>query len=256
MKPRIQPTHAACFAVAALLASQPTLAQPTPAHKVRTDEHRVIVDVDSDTTPRVWRIGNRGGYLGVELVELTPELRRHFGASGEAGVMIGSVAPESPAAAAGLTVGDIVLSIDGVAAESRQTVARAIAQASAEETVSIEVLREGSRRTLRATLEERERPQLVLSHSGDSYAFHWRSDDTVLPEPLPAPGRPLVGTLPPIESEQIEEIMGKLHERLDSPEFRARMLEVRSKNQELEERIRQLEARLKELSEKLEELQN
>ena len=53
--------------------------------------------------PRAPRLS--GGYLGVELVDLTPELREHFGAPRDVGVMVGRVEPGSPAARAGLEVG-------------------------------------------------------------------------------------------------------------------------------------------------------
>jgi hypothetical protein len=43
----------------------------------------------------------RGGYLGVQLTDLTPELRRHFGVPEESGVMISGVSEEGPAATAG-----------------------------------------------------------------------------------------------------------------------------------------------------------
>jgi membrane-associated protease RseP (regulator of RpoE activity) len=53
------------------------------------------------------------GYLGVQLVELTPELREHYGATAEHGVLVGKVEPGSPAEAAGLRVGDVIVALDG-----------------------------------------------------------------------------------------------------------------------------------------------
>ena len=41
--------------------------------------------ISSDSEPH--------GYLGAFLTDLTPELRTHFGASAEAGVMVGKVEP-------------------------------------------------------------------------------------------------------------------------------------------------------------------
>ena len=51
----------------------------------------------------VMRIAHDGhrGYLGVQLVEMTPDLRTHFGAPADAGVFIGKVEKDSPAAKAG-----------------------------------------------------------------------------------------------------------------------------------------------------------
>jgi serine protease Do len=50
-------------------------------------------------------------WIGVVTQDLTPELARHFGV--QTGVVVAAVEPRSPAAAAGLVRGDIVLKIDG-----------------------------------------------------------------------------------------------------------------------------------------------
>jgi membrane-associated protease RseP (regulator of RpoE activity) len=52
--------------------------------------------------------------LGVELVETTPDLREALGGSKDAGVLVGKVLPGSAAEKAGLRVGDLILSVDGV----------------------------------------------------------------------------------------------------------------------------------------------
>jgi S1-C subfamily serine protease len=49
---------------------------------------------------------------------MSPELRAHFGAPGDRGVLIDTVRAGSPAARAGIHVGDIVVEIDGDAARS------------------------------------------------------------------------------------------------------------------------------------------
>ena len=47
------------------------------------------------------------GRLGVLVMSLTPELRKHFGAAEDRGAMIARVEPLSPAALAGLKPGDV-----------------------------------------------------------------------------------------------------------------------------------------------------
>src|ERR1700682_5278521 len=54
--------------------------------------------------PRTW--------LGLSPLELTVELREHFGAPRDAGVLVQSLRPDSPAAHCGVQVGDVVISID------------------------------------------------------------------------------------------------------------------------------------------------
>ncbi|MSP17716.1 MAG: PDZ domain-containing protein [Myxococcales bacterium] len=56
-----------------------------------------------------------GGRIGVEVVPLTEELRKHFGAAADRGLLIGGVAKEGAAARAGVQVGDVLVGISGKA---------------------------------------------------------------------------------------------------------------------------------------------
>lgn len=51
--------------------------------------------------------------LGVRLVEISPELRRHYGAPPEAGVLVAAVDPGGLAARTGLEVGDVIVRVCG-----------------------------------------------------------------------------------------------------------------------------------------------
>lgn len=50
--------------------------------------------------------------LGVQLVELTPELREHLGGGRENGVLVSKVMEDMPAEAAGIRVGDLIVAVD------------------------------------------------------------------------------------------------------------------------------------------------
>ena len=52
-------------------------------------------------------------FIGVQLITLTPELRRHFGVPDDRGVMVSKVIEDTPAAAAGIEVGDVLVTADG-----------------------------------------------------------------------------------------------------------------------------------------------
>lgn len=52
------------------------------------------------------------GFLGIESVELTSELRTHFGAPSDAGIMVGRVTKDGPAYVAGFKVGDILTHLE------------------------------------------------------------------------------------------------------------------------------------------------
>ncbi len=103
------------------------------------------------------------GYLGVELTELTPELRAHFGAPGNAGVMVATVTASSPAERAGLKVGDIIVSLDGKPVDSSWDVRARVRPLAAGVTLPLEVLRNGRLETLSATIAQKERREIDLS---------------------------------------------------------------------------------------------
>jgi membrane-associated protease RseP (regulator of RpoE activity) len=88
------------------------------------------------------------GYLGVQLIELTPDLLDHFDVKGGSGVMISHVEPGSPADKAGLEVGDVITGIDGAGVDSTWEVQRKVRGKDAGETASVEFWRKGKVQTL------------------------------------------------------------------------------------------------------------
>jgi membrane-associated protease RseP (regulator of RpoE activity) len=101
-------------------------------------------------------LGGKRAHLGISLIDLTDDLREHYGASKDAGVLIGAVEEGSPAEKAGVKVGDIVTSVDGKDVESSIDLRRAMSGKKEGDTVRIEVLRGRNRQTLVATVVERE----------------------------------------------------------------------------------------------------
>lgn len=112
----------------------------------------------------------RRGYLGVELTELTPELRTHFGAPAESGVMIARVVAGSPADHAGLRVGDILTALDGVPMASSWDVRARVRPLDDGAPLAIEVRRDGATQLLTAAVEQRERREVdyapLMMHTG------------------------------------------------------------------------------------------
>lgn len=113
-----------------------------------------------------------GGFLGVLLAELTPELRTHFGVPEDAGVMISRVLEDTPAARAGLRVGDIVTAVDGERVGSGMQLGNSVRKREDGETVLLEVWRDGSALNLTAAVQERERGPLAMD-----WAFVVECDD-------------------------------------------------------------------------------
>ncbi|MGZ5432610.1 MAG: S1C family serine protease [Thermoanaerobaculia bacterium] len=106
-------------------------------------------------------LGGPRAYIGVSLMNISPELREHFGAPKDAGVMVEGVQNDSPADKAGIKVGDIVLTVDGKDVRSSADLRAAMREKKEGDSVRIEVLRGRSRHTLVTTVRERETPRLL-----------------------------------------------------------------------------------------------
>jgi S1-C subfamily serine protease len=109
-------------------------------------------------------------FLGIEGSEVTPPIAKALHLSVDHGVLIGRVTPNSPAAKAGLhggrssttiqgvTIplgGDVIVSIDGHNIETFSDLAERIAAMKAGDRVTLEILRDGSTRTVTVTLANR-----------------------------------------------------------------------------------------------------
>jgi Do/DeqQ family serine protease len=99
------------------------------------------------------------GYLGIEMEDLDPARAQELGlpASAARGVLVTRVSPGSPAADAGLAVGDVIVSIDGRAATNLNRLRNLIALTPPGREIAIGVLREGRERSIPATLVNRDR---------------------------------------------------------------------------------------------------
>lgn len=100
--------------------------------------------------------GGKRAFLGVSLVDLTDELREHFGAPKDAGLLVSSVEDGSPADKAGIHVGDIIVGIDGKDVESSGDLRRGLREKKEGDSVRVEVMRGRTRQTLVTTVVERE----------------------------------------------------------------------------------------------------
>src|ERR1043165_7381385 len=91
----------ACFLLG-IAAANAALAQQTPAPQ-------------GDNSPRAfaWSFDGEGGYLGVQTQEVTRENFAKFGLRDVRGVAVEKVMDKSPAAAAGIQAGDVIVRFNG-----------------------------------------------------------------------------------------------------------------------------------------------
>jgi membrane-associated protease RseP (regulator of RpoE activity) len=84
---------------------------------------------------------NEGAWLGVYIQDLTPQLRHHFPAGAEGGVLVSGVIAGSPAEAAGLQAGDILLELDGARLHSSEHLRQSISRKRPDTDADVRVLR-------------------------------------------------------------------------------------------------------------------
>jgi serine protease Do len=92
----------------------------------------------------------RRGWLGVRIQTVTEEIAESVGLPREGGALVASVTPDGPAAAAGIQVGDIILTFDGNDITAMRQLPKVVAQTPIDKTVDIVVLRKNDRVTLKA----------------------------------------------------------------------------------------------------------
>ncbi len=92
------------------------------------------------------------GYLGVFFKDLTPELAEAFGYVGEEGALVEEVLEGSPADAAGLEAGDIVVAVGGRRVKNGMELKQAVTAMEPGQAAAISVWREGKELELQATL--------------------------------------------------------------------------------------------------------
>lgn len=92
------------------------------------------------------------GWLGVSLQPLTPELAESLGMEKAEGVLVVDVAPDSPAARAGILRADVATAAGGRPMESGKALARAIGAMAPGDEVVVTVVRKGEPREIRVEL--------------------------------------------------------------------------------------------------------
>ena len=128
--------------IAAGLAAMPASAAAGPSNTVWSNPQ--IFEKYEVSTSR--------GRLGVMVMSLTPELRKHLGAAEDRGVLVARVEPGTPAAAAGIAVGDVIVSVRGRVIGGAADVLTAISDVAKNQSVAIDIVRDKQLRTLQATL--------------------------------------------------------------------------------------------------------
>lgn len=173
-------------------ASCAAYAQTTPAPQ-KTDERRA---------PQIYSqiIGDGGGYLGVQMKEVTRDNFAGFGLREVRGAAVEKVLDDSPAARAGLQTGDVIVRFNGTEVTGVRQLTRLISEVAPDHQAKITILRGGSEREITATTGKREMAQLQqIGTLKDLYGYPGipeYPDFSKIPLPPSAPLPPLSSAEP------------------------------------------------------------
>src|SRR5580658_7821029 len=94
------------------------------------------------------------GYLGIRPQDVTPLLAKEFNLKNDQGALVGEVEPGSPADKAGLKTGDVILEFNGHKVSDSRRLRLEVAETAPGTRVPVEVLRNGSAKTLEVKVKE------------------------------------------------------------------------------------------------------
>jgi len=124
--------------VAAALAAVPSVANAEPRHDAQTESFEMM------------SVGK--GRLGVLLLGITPELRKHYGVPDDRGVLVARVEAGSPAASAGVQAGDIITEASGRTIAGAGDLLAAVDAVAKGQSLDLEIERDHKPLSLRAKL--------------------------------------------------------------------------------------------------------
>jgi serine protease Do len=126
----------------------------------------------------------RRGWLGVRLANMNPAAAERSGWAGPGGALITRITPNGPAQSAGLRVGDVVLRFGGREVADSRALTRMVGESAVGATVEIELMREGRRLAITATIE-----RLIEADGGARIASGGTAEDFRRDDGGPRSGR-------------------------------------------------------------------
>jgi serine protease Do len=111
---------------------------------------------NEDNAPRAFSFAFEGGsYLGVQTQEITKDNYAKFGLSGVRGVAVEKVSENSPATAAGIQAGDVILRFDGEDVTGVRKLTRLVGEVDPDHQVRLTISRNGREQEITATVAKR-----------------------------------------------------------------------------------------------------
>jgi serine protease Do len=128
-----------------------------------------------------------GGWLGVEIGEVTGEKAKNLRLSSTRGVIVDDVEPDSPAAKAGVREDDVITQYDGQPVEGTVQFRRLVRETPPGRTITLAILRGGSTQSISVELGDRsayfeKKMKGKMRDFGEAYSFSLPNFNVELPE--------------------------------------------------------------------------
>jgi hypothetical protein len=122
----------------------------TPSERMQREVlDRLRLELAPPTRPELSEFHRSPWMIGISVAPIEPFVRAHLGLEEGVGTRVSMVADDSPAARAGVTVDDIVISADGQKISDLEGLKSAVEKSGKENRpVSLEILHQGQRKTL------------------------------------------------------------------------------------------------------------
>ncbi|HEY6175948.1 MAG TPA: PDZ domain-containing protein [Kofleriaceae bacterium] len=116
------------------------------------DKNKTDAQKHTQTETDKTRTSKEDGRLGVMVMDLNAALRSYFGAPKDSGLLVAEVVADSPAARAGIKVGDVITKLDSDKVEDVRDIRSAISRLQSPQKVAIELVRDHKSMTVQAAL--------------------------------------------------------------------------------------------------------
>jgi hypothetical protein len=196
-------------------------------------------------------------YIGVNLSDLTDQLREFFGVAGKEGVLISSVAKDSPADHAGLKAGDILIAIDGRKVSTSSQVQNIVHDLKVGDKANLTVVRNKNDMRLPVEIAERDVSNALAELYGQAVPEAPEAPE-VPEEPNVRVPRPRMNLYDQgqaekyFNSEEFQKQLDELREQMKS--FRMEVFnseEFQKQMQQLKEELKKLDLNVKDLEKKV-----
>ena len=119
------------------------------------------------------------GLLGVQIQPLTKEIAESLSLKSDKGALVAMVQPDSPALAAGIKSGDVIVSVDGKPVESIKELTRAISALKPGTSVKLGFWRDGKDMTVTAKVGDQKEESAIVKAKADG-----KPAEAAKPEPM------------------------------------------------------------------------